>query len=28
VSELSGADTIDGEEVPPGFSCAVAEFFG
>jgi Uma2 family endonuclease len=27
VSELTGADTITGEDVLPGFSCAVKEFF-
>ena len=28
ISELAGNDTITGEEVLPGFSCSVAEFFG
>jgi len=28
VSELSDKDTVAGEEVLPGFSCAVADFFG
>jgi Uma2 family endonuclease len=28
VSELTGSDAITGEEVLPGFSCNVAEFFG
>jgi Uma2 family endonuclease len=27
VSQLADADTISGEEVLPGFSCAVSEFF-
>ena len=28
VSELTDADTISGEDVLPGFSCAVKDFFG
>ena len=28
VSQLTGDETISGEEVLPGFSCKVAEFFG
>jgi Uma2 family endonuclease len=28
VSDLTDADTITGEDVLPGFSCAVKEFFG
>jgi len=27
ISELTDADTISGEDVLPGFSCAIAEFF-
>jgi Uma2 family endonuclease len=27
ISELAGDDTIDGEDVLPGFSCKVSEFF-
>ncbi len=28
VQELSGEDRLDGEQVVPGFSCALAEVFG